>query len=451
MRFGLELKTSQRLTLTPQLQQAIRLLQLPTLDLVQEITAQIEQNPLLELVDSSGECLEDHPTIEENGNLIWDHTGESDKDPLDWQEAPVTLMTYLNEQLGCLQIEENQKNLIQWLIGSLSENGILDSSLEDIKQASPFKEVPTSVWEKALLILQSLDPVGVGARNLQEQLLLQLTFNQENKTDSKALDLAKYILTTEFEALSRKNYNLLRKTLNCSENELKNALDIIESLDPHPLSNWQNDKNVAVIPEINVVKRNNHWMAILIENVFPDIRVNKLYAQVINQSSTEESHHIWLTKLSDARQFIKNLDQRQRTLLSVAQLIVQKQQGFFEHGDSAMKPLLLRDIADVLGMHESTISRATNGKYLKCHFGIFELKHFFSAGISSNHQGESISPHMIKEHLRKIIEQENPHKPLSDEKISYLLSQQGITIARRTVSKYREQLGIGPANLRKTL
>ncbi|MBQ8829258.1 MAG: RNA polymerase factor sigma-54 [Burkholderiaceae bacterium] len=451
MHFGLELKTSQRLTLTPQLQQAIRLLQLPTLDLVQEITAQIEQNPLLELVDSSGECLEDLPTIEENGNLIWEHTRESDKDPLDWQEAPVTLMTYLNEQLGCLQIEENQKKLIQWLIGSLSENGILDSSLEDIKQDSPFEEVPTSAWEKALLILQSLDPVGVGARNLQEQLLLQLTFNQENKTDSKALDLAKYILTTEFEALSRKNYNLLRKTLNCSENELKNALDIIESLDPHPLSNWQNDKNVAVIPEINVVKRNNHWMAILIENVFPEIRVNKLYAQVINQSSTEESHHIWLTKLSDARQFIRNLDQRQRTLLSVAQLIVQKQQGFFEHGDSAMKPLLLRDIADVLGMHESTISRATNGKYLKCHFGIFELKHFFSAGISSNHQGESISPHMIKEHLRKIIEQENPHKPLSDEKISYLLSQQGITIARRTVSKYREQLGIGPANLRKTL
>lgn len=451
MHFGLELKTSQRLTLTPQLQQAIRLLQLPTLDLVQEITAQIEQNPLLELVDSSGECLEDLPTIEENGNLIWEHTGESDKDPLDWQEAPVTLMTYLNEQLGCLQIEENQKKLIQWLIGSLSENGILDSSLEDIKQDSPFEEVPTSAWEKALLILQSLDPVGVGARNLQEQLLLQLTFNQENKTDSKALDLAKYILTTEFEALSRKNYNLLRKTLNCSENELKNALDIIESLDPHPLSNWQNDKNVAVIPEINVVKRNNHWMAILIENVFPEIRINKLYAQVINQSSTEESHHIWLTKLSDARQFIRNLDQRQRTLLSVAQLIVQKQQGFFEHGDSAMKPLLLRDIADVLGMHESTISRATNGKYLKCHFGIFELKHFFSAGISSNHQGESISPHMIKEHLRKIIEQENPHKPLSDEKISYLLSQQGITIARRTVSKYREQLGIGPANLRKTL
>ena len=451
MHFGLELKTSQRLTLTPQLQQAIRLLQLPTLDLVQEITAQIEQNPLLELVDSSGECLEDLPTIEENGNLIWEHTRESDKDPLDWQEAPVTLMTYLNEQLGCLQIEENQKKLIQWLIGSLSENGILDSSLEDIKQDSPFEEVPTSAWEKALLILQSLDPVGVGARNLQEQLLLQLTFNQENKTDSKALDLAKYILTTEFEALSLKNYNLLRKTLNCSENELKNALDIIESLDPHPLSNWQNDKNVAVIPEINVVKRNNHWMAILIENVFPEIRVNKLYAQVINQSSTEESHHIWLTKLSDARQFIRNLDQRQRTLLSVAQLIVQKQQGFFEHGDSAMKPLLLRDIADVLGMHESTISRATNGKYLKCHFGIFELKHFFSAGISSNHQGESISPHMIKEHLRKIIEQENPHKPLSDEKISYLLSQQGITIARRTVSKYREQLGIGPANLRKTL
>ena len=451
MHFGWELKTSQRLTLTPQLQQAIRLLQLPTLDLVQEITAQIEQNPLLELVDSSGECLEDLPTIEENGNLIWEHTRESDKDPLDWQEAPVTLMTYLNEQLGCLQIEENQKKLIQWLIGSLSENGILDSSLEDIKQDSPFEEVPTSAWEKALLILQSLDPVGVGARNLQEQLLLQLTFNQENKTDSKALDLAKYILTTEFEALSRKNYNLRRKTLNCSENELKNSLDIIESLDPHPLSNWQNDKNVAVIPEINVVKRNNHWMAILIENVFPEIRVNKLYAQVINQSSTEESHHIWLTKLSDARQFIRNLDQRQRTLLSVAQLIVQKQQGFFEHGDSAMKPLLLRDIADVLGMHESTISRATNGKYLKCHFGIFELKHFFSAGISSNHQGESISPHMIKEHLRKIIEQENPHKPLSDEKISYLLSQQGITIARRTVSKYREQLGIGPANLRKTL
>lgn len=450
MQIGLELRNSQHLALTPQLQQAIRILQLPTVDLLQEITEELERNPLLEAEDASR--AEEVDCVSDDTELRWEAGATSSEiDIIDLKAAPVPLSMYLKEQLACLREPENLKTLAQWLIGSLDEDGYLEAELPAIAADSPYNDRSEEDWHEALLMLQSLDPAGVGARSLQERLTLQIASLTLPEHQEASRTLAARIVTDGFEFLSKKNYLQLRRTLHCTEDELKSALHIISELNPHPTAQWQDDTIQYVIPEISVVRTDKRWEAQLIDSALPTVKLNTLYSEAISRSESVDDKRVWMGRISEAKQFIRNLSQRKKTLLDVATLIVQKQQSFFDCGVEAMRPLVLRDIAEELGLHESTVSRVTNGKYLTCRFGNFEFKYFFSTGLAASQTEDAVSSVAVKAAIKSLIAEENPKKPLSDAKIAEALEKRGMHVARRTVSKYREQLGIESTSLRKRL
>ncbi len=450
MSLSLSLKQTQKLALTPQLQQALKVLQLPTQDLIQEINQRLQENPFLS-VEEEKESSERNG--EEKPELLWEsgYSSEADSEDWDWQESPQSLYAYLLEQLRCLKIDRQEMIRVEWLIGALDQDGILTEPLESLSESFPAKNSFTlAQWENSLRILQSFDPPGVGASSKVETLVLQLRQLKETE-DSKLLSLAQKALESYLDLLAKHQVNKLKKLLDCSDEDIKRVFEIVSSLDPHPTSSFSNSEINFVIPEIRVEKHKDSWSPVLLRHV-PKVRLNNLYADACRSIQDESDFQIWKGKLDEARQFIKSLEQRQSTLLNISRLIVDYQQPFFDFGPERLRPLVLREIADELGIHESTVSRVTNGKFLVCPKGTFELKFFFSsAHYSSGTSCEEVSAKAIRAELMKIIETESPLKPYSDAKLSELLQAKGYDIARRTVAKYRELSGIPAASLRKKL
>jgi RNA polymerase sigma-54 factor len=454
MALNLQLKQTQHLVLTPQLQQAIRVLQLPTLDLLQEIQTALEENPFLEAAESGEQQTQDTEfdrEASEPESETWESGSTFEGDVFDLTATPSGFRDYLMTQLGCLKLPEEEVAIITWLIGSLDDEGFLTEDVETLRTASPLADT-TSVaqWRLALKRLQAFDPAGVAAGSLQERLYIQLQ-DKAGQVSEEIFRLSLRVVEDGLELLSRKKYTELQQLLKCPAEALKDALSLIETLDPHPMSAWQDISVEYVVPELEVRKVGGEWKVALLNRFLPELRLNELYAENVRSVKNERDRELWMGKLSEARLFLKSIRQRHQTMLLVAEEIVRTQQKFFDEGISALRPLVHREVAEALGIHESTVSRVANGKYLQCPRGIFELKCFFSSKASTRNDSAEVSSAAVQEKIKELIERENPKKPLSDQALCDALKADNVLIARRTVAKYRELLEIPPASQRKKL
>ena len=481
MKPTLQLKLSQQLKLTPQLQQSIRLLQLSTLELNQEIERIVQENPLLELRDEwnssndedfsvtdesvdrtdtsdhaeeSAESKDDTVVHDEHAqDSEWLQSGVSsesvfdddDRDGPQIPDKPISLREHLNFQASLCQAAEHDKKIIGLLIDTLDDDGYLSQDLNELQEILPVElNIRLIDLENALRYLQRFDPIGVGARNLKECLVLQL---QALPDDVPYRDQAVVVVQHCLEALASRDFASIKKRLSFDDQGLRAIQKLIIQLNPKPGSQFNSQGDRYVVPDITVVKKNGTWVAKLNANALPRLNINHLYANILKQE--HQCAKDLMNQLSEAKWLIRNVQQRANTILNVASAIVQRQQQFFEHGDVAMRPLVLREIADVLNLHESTVSRVTTQKFMYTPRGIFELKYFFGSYVSTD-TGGACSATAIRALIKQLIQEENPRKPLSDNKISDMLEQQGIVVARRTIAKYREALQIPAANLRKT-
>lgn len=481
MKHSLQLRLSQHLTLTPQLQQSIRLLQLSTLELNQEIDQLLQDNPLLEREDipdqpgaaSPSASTPQPATAEEpasaasdgeaavptddigafdvlDGGSFSSNTGSGETDDDEFPpvaEQPANLRAHLAGQLSLMYLSERDKQLVSILIDSLNDNGYLPQSLEDIQAMLPPElEVGPEDLSIALKHLQHLDPVGVGARNLSECLALQLTaLPDDTPHRAAALDIVQHHL----DALAGHDFLGLRRTLKCDEACLRAVQKLITSLNPRPGHDFSVEETRFVIADVIVQKNKGVWVAALNPEAMPRLRVNRLYADILQRNRGNGNQQL-SSQLQEAKWMIKNVQQRFDTILRVSQAIVDRQRNFLEHGEVAMRPLVLREIADTLGLHESTVSRVTTQKFMHTPRGIFELKYFFGSHVATE-AGGAASSTAIRALIKQIVGAENTRSPLSDGQISELLGQQGIVVARRTIAKYRESMQILPVNMRKTL
>ena len=480
MKQTLQLKLSQHLTLTPQLQQSIRLLQLSTMELNQELEKFLAENPLLEREDADGETAAlpahmngepapalqapaEEPSAESSSqadtfsaDLDWGREGGSssstrdDSDDSDFfqvaAESP-SLREHLYRQLTLTQLEPGDRNLVAFLIEALDEDGYLTQPLEELAQLVPEElQIGPEELHIALRHLQNLDPTGVGARNCAECLELQL-FALPESTPSRATALA--IAHEHLELLAARDFGRLKKALQCGDDELRAAQRLIQSLNPRPGAAFSSSETRYIVPDVVVKKTKNVWVASLNPDALPKLRINRMYADILQnnrgQSGGQLSH-----QLQEARWLIKNVQQRFETILRVSQAIVDRQRHFFEHGEVGMRPLVLREIANTLGLHESTVSRVTTQKFMFTPRGIFELKYFFGSHVATE-TGGACSATAIRALLKQLVAAEDARKPLSDSKISEILSQQGIVVARRTIAKYRESMQIPSVSMRKSL
>lgn len=483
MKQTLQLKLSQHLTLTPQLQQSIRLLQLSTMELNQELEKFLAENPLLEREDTGSEpsavpvrlngeaaapaeARSEEHSEEPNAEASSSETTASEVDwitesrsaggtrddgeesdfPQIAAESP-TLREHLLGQLSLTKLEARDRSLVMLLIEALDENGYLTQPLEELAQLVPAElEIEPEELHIALKHLQNLDPAGVGARDCAECLALQLLTLPET-APGRALALA--LVRTHLSLLATRDFVRLKKALQCNDDELRQAQRLIQSLNPHPGAEFATVETRYVVPDVVVKKTKNVWVASLNPDAMPKLRINRMYADILqnnrNQSSGQLSH-----QLQEARWLIKNVQQRFETIVRVSQAIVDRQRHFFEHGEVAMRPLVLREIADTLGLHESTVSRVTTQKFMLTPRGIFELKYFFGSHVATE-TGGACSATAIRALIKQLVAAEDMKKPLSDNKISEILGQQGIVVARRTIAKYRESLQIPPVSLRKSL
>lgn len=487
MKLSLQLKLGQQLTMTPQLQQAIRLLQLSTLDLQQEIHQALESNPMLDLEESGDDddrssdehshasesndnqssTSEDSTWEEQIPNELsvdsnWDDiyptassSYSSDSDNYDFESrntAEETLQDHLLWQLNLTPMSERDEAIALAIIDAIDANGMLTVDLESIHAGfDPGLELELEEVLAVLHRIQQFDPVGVGYRNLAECLLIQL-----NQLDLGArpelIANAKLIIREHLELLGHRDYAQLMRRTKLKESELRDTIAVIENLDPRPGSAIAPPSTSYIVPDVIVTKQadTGKWKVELNPDTAPRIRINDSYAALVKRADTSDDNNYMRDKLQEARWFIKSLQSRNETLMKVATRIVEHQKGFLEYGEEAMKPLVLHDIAEAVGMHESTISRVTTQKYMHTPRGIFELKYFFSSHVSTKGGGECSST-AIRAIIKKLIAAENARKPLSDSKITQLLEEKGINVARRTIAKYRESLSIPPSNERKRL
>ncbi len=491
MKTSLQLKLGQSLAMTPQLQQAIRLLQLSTLDLQQEIQEALESNPLLEQDESTEPTSESNSeseqtesaTATEDGfedslgadnieaseafeknempdelavDTTWDdvyssNTGNTgimldDDLPVYQGETTESLQDYLTWQVQLTPFSETDLAIATAIIDAIDEKGYLTTSCDDILESLGDEELELDEVEAVLKRIQQFDPLGVGSRNLQECLLLQLaTFT----SDTPWLEEAKHLLTEHIALLANRDFRQLMRDTKLKEPELKSVMQLIHSLDPRPGNRVIHEETEYVVPDVMVFKNNGQWAVTINPDSVPRVRVNEHYAAMSKHASSNDSQFI-RNHLQEAKWLIKSLESRNETLLKVARCIVQFQQDFFEYGEEAMKPMVLNDVALEVDMHESTISRVTTKKYMHTPRGIFELKFFFSSHVSTDSGGECSST-AIRALVKKLVAAENQAKPLSDSKIATLLADQGVMVARRTIAKYRESLGIPPSNQRKRL
>jgi RNA polymerase sigma-54 factor len=511
MKTSLQLKLGQSLTMTPQLQQAIRLLQLSTLDLQQEIQQALESNPMLETpeeddLSESGpenntesneradESQQDSITesAAEQSSADWDETENGpdwaseneipdtlpDDLPVDtawddiYQSAPApaarnddendhdfetrnspteTLHDHLEWQLNLTPLSERDQAIAHALMDAVDDRGYLTSSLEDIYSGllDETEEDPLEQDEVEAVLhrLQHFDPPGVFARDLQECLLIQLN---QLPPETPWLAQARLVITHYINLLGNRDYAQLLRRSRLKEDQLREVLAVITSLNPRPGDLLDQAEPDYVIPDVIVRKHNGRWRVELNPEIAPRIRVNTSYASLIRRADSSADNTYLRDQLQEAKWFIKSLQSRNETLLKVATRIVEHQQGFLDYGDEAMKPLILSDIAQAVEMHESTISRVTTQKYMHTHRGIFELKYFFSSHVSTA-TGGAASSTAIRALIKKMVAAENSTKPLSDNKIAQFLDEQGFKVARRTIAKYREAMGIPPSNERKRL
>ncbi|EGT2339061.1 RNA polymerase factor sigma-54 [Escherichia coli] len=476
MKQGLQLRLSQQLAMTPQLQQAIRLLQLSTLELQQELQQALESNPLLEQIDTHEEIdtreTQDSETLDTADALeqkempeelpldaSWDNiytagtpSGTSgdyidDELPVYQGETTQTLQDYLMWQVELTPFSDTDRAIATSIVDAVDDTGYLTVPLEDILESMGDEEIDIDEVEAVLKRIQRFDPVGVAAKDLRDCLLIQLS--QFDKT-TPWLEEARLIISDHLDLLANHDFRTLMRVTRLKEDVLKEAVNLIQSLDPRPGQSIQTGEPEYVIPDVLVRKHNGHWTVELNSDSIPRLQINQHYASMCNNARNDGDSKFIRSNLQDAKWLIKSLESRNDTLLRVSRCIVEQQQAFFEQGEEYMKPMVLADIAQAVEMHESTISRVTTQKYLHSPRGIFELKYFFSSHVNTEGGGEASST-AIRALVKKLIAAENPAKPLSDSKLTSLLSEQGIMVARRTVAKYRESLSIPPSNQRKQL
>lgn len=480
MKQTLQLKLSQHLTLTPQLQQSIRLLQLSTMELNQELEKFLTENPMLEREDTEAEAPAapvpmngestvtlQAPTEESSAensaqtdtfsaDFEWAGEGGSgagardDAEDSDFFQVPAespNLREHLLSQLSLTQLEPRDRNLVAFLIEALDDDGYLTQPLEELARLVPEEvQIEPEDLHIALKHLQNLDPTGVGARNCAECLELQLLALPES-TPSRVPALT--IVRGHLELLAARDFVRLKKALQCEDDDLRQAQRLIQSLNPRPGATFAPTETRYIVCDVVVKKIKNVWVASLNPDAMPKLRINRMYAEILqnnrSQSGSQLSH-----QLQEARWLIKNVQQRFETILRVSQAIVDRQRHFFEHGEVGMRPLVLREIASTLGLHESTVSRVTTQKFMFTPRGIFELKYFFGSHVATE-TGGACSATAIRALIKQLVAAEDARKPLSDSKISEILSQQGIVVARRTIAKYRESLQIPSVSMRKSL
>lgn len=476
MKQGLQLRLSQQLAMTPQLQQAIRLLQLSTLELQQELQQVLESNPLLEQIDThdeidthetpDSETLDTADALEQKEmpeelplDASWDTiytagtpSGTSgdyidDELPVYQGETTQTLQDYLMWQVELTPFSDTDRAIATSIVDAVDDTGYLTVPLEDILESMGDEEIDIDEVEAVLKRIQRFDPVGVAAKDLRDCLLIQLS--QFDKT-TPWLEEARLIISDHLDLLANHDFRTLMRVTRLKEDVLKEAVNLIQSLDPRPGQSIQTGEPEYVIPDVLVRKHNGHWTVELNSDSIPRLQINQHYASMCNNTRNDGDSQFIRSNLQDAKWLIKSLESRNDTLLRVSRCIVEQQQAFFEQGEEYMKPMVLADIAQAVEMHESTISRVTTQKYLHSPRGIFELKYFFSSHVNTEGGGEASST-AIRALVKKLIAAENPAKPLSDSKLTSLLSEQGIMVARRTVAKYRESLSIPPSNQRKQL
>jgi RNA polymerase sigma-54 factor len=540
MKPALSLQLGQQLRMTPQLQQAIRLLQLSTIDLQQEIQEALDSNLMLEelgpedqdiegespTLDSQIEALEtdsasddvktsenelseaassddgttDGATASENeadvasedfpiadpeieGDAIpdtseqvtadtiadelpvdslWEdvyeesilpgsnlNSDQSDADYIDTRNSSsVSIQSHLMEQINLLHLTESDEFIALSIVDGLSTDGVLTIPLEDILENAPEEwEIELDEIEAVLHLIQHLDPVGIASRNLRECLLIQLC---SMTVDTSWRDEAIQVVDQHINSLASRDYTHISRKTKLKEHELKEVISLIQSLNPRPGEGIAESRIEYVDPDVIVTKEKGRWTVELNPKSAPKIRVNPEYSSLIKRADSSDDNTYLKNQLQDAKWFIKSLQQRNDTLLRVATKIVEYQRGFLEYGEQAMKPLVLHDIAEAVDLHESTISRVTTQKYMHTPAGVFELKYFFSSHVST-HAGGEVSSTAIRALIKKLVSEENPKKPLSDNKIATLLSDQNIKVARRTIAKYRDSLMIPPSNERKQL
>jgi len=456
MKTSLNLRFSQNLTLTPQLQQSIKLLQLSAIELEQELIQAAEQNPLIEYQSESSIA----PTepISQLSHL----SISSSKNHAEWDEeddrfakikAPETLLDHLLGQIRVLRISDQEKALVGLLAGNLDDRGYLSSSLEELaEEFSPYIDLEDGSeleqTKRALSRLQHLDPPGVGARDLAECLKLQLENCKDADRLNKSWQIAHAICQGYLEIMATRDWSRLKKILKISDAELESAVSLIKSLRHNPIEEFNEAVDSTLIPDVIIKKNNGVWVAVSNPDATPRISIHEEYAKVIRENKGRDGIEGINQKLQEARWLVKNVLQRSETILKVARAIVDRQQNFFNHGEIAMRPLVLREIADTIGMHESTVSRVTTQKYMATPMGCFEFKYFFGSQVSTD-SGGSVSSTAIRALIKQLVEEENPLKPLSDTQIVDLLAQKSFVVARRTIAKYRESLRIPAVHLRR--
>jgi RNA polymerase sigma-54 factor len=502
MKLSLQTKLSQSLALTPQLQQSIRLLQLSTLELNQELEQMLLENPLLERLDdpldncvrldasggldsqttaapsqdnpndgntstSSSEASDsgdaefsrdaDQEAYEGDnfeadfGSDVKSNTSKSDEDEREYEQldAPEgSLRDHLSAQLNGSRLSVRDRALITILIEELSDAGYLQTSLEEVLSILPeVLEIEIEELSTALRLLQSFDPCGVGARDLKECLLIQWAALPDDLLQQSSSRLARLIINQYLEVLGARDFNKIKRLTRCTDEELRDAQEIIRAFNPKPGASFGVGESTYVVPDVIVKKSRGGWRVQLNQDVMPKLRVNDLYADILRRSKGTGN---LANQLQEARWLIKNVQQRFDTITRVSQEIVDRQKGFLAHGAIAMRPLVLREVADSLGLHESTISRVTTQKFMLTPHGTFELKYFFGSHVATD-SGGAASSTAIRAIIKQLISAEDSHHPLSDSQIVQLLSGQGIVVARRTIAKYREALNIPPVSQRRVL
>ena len=485
MKQSLQLRISQHLALTPQLQQSIRLLQLSTLELHQELEQILADNPMLERVDdpldrsvrlladgaisaapttsdtasepaqenqSGAEEVFDAPDTGGESDWSFDDVARTGKAPEDDDGRPQiessepSLRDILLEQMRVTIRGQRDRALVELIIDALDDRGYLEEALEEIHARLPAElEVEPEELSIALKLLQSFAPAGVGARNAGECLALQIKRLPRIPLVTRRMALA--IVEHHLNLFAQRDFNKLKKALDCDDDDLREAQVVIRQCNPHPGAAFSAGTADYVTPDIIVKRTKSGFQVMLNHEVMPRLRVNALYASLLKQGKGE---NVLNSQLQEAKWLIKNMRQRFDTILRVAQAIVDRQRNFFSHGAVAMRPLVLREIADTLGLHESTISRVTTQKYMLTPHGMFELKYFFGSHVATEAGGEASST-AIRALIKQLIGAEDPKNPFSDSKIADMLAEQGMMVARRTVAKYREALKIPPVNLRKSL
>src|SRR5881628_1795742 len=477
----LSLRMSQKLIMTPSLQQAIKLLQMTKLELQEEVTQELTENPLLEEVqdpESEPEKVdgEEGPIAEtaELPEVEAPPTEGTERDPfeeIDYESyfqdymdlsytpqapaeeveapplenilsKPQSLADHLQWQLDMNVVSPRQKEIGRAIIGNLDADGYLRASLEEIAAMGPYTNEEV---ERALHLVQEFDPPGVGARDLKECLLIQLSFHDMEGTPAETM------VKEHMALLQGRRFKDLAQTLACSLEEVMHYVDTIRHLDPKPGKKYNAGSNNYVIPDVYVLKVDKGYTIVLNEEGLPRLRISPFYRRMIDRNNTDvtrETREYVREKFRSAFRLIKSLEERQRTIYKVAKSIVKHQQGFLDLGYEHLRPLILKDVADDIGMHESTVSRVVNHKYMHTPRGLYEMKFFFHSSISST-QGEDVSSLTVKERIKRVVGEEDPKWPLSDAAIVQILSDEGLRIARRTVAKYREELRIPSSNERR--